>query len=311
MSEKRMFQVLIEWDGEQPPSTWYSRMHKLAGKVRGDKDESPVQRRDDKGLIFQEGAILCPSEWLARSLATYAKYEFGARSVALAEVTIKQDFQASKEDWEILERLQTHLSKRGPKPDAQQWTVTCLEEMRAYGAEEVHPLQCPHCNSTRILARKGAEREYQDDGADIVELWVRTRFAGSHFEPVDVNEFHDTAAPVYADTEVLGDKDALMVAMIESAGGLHEQLERMTRQDALAVLDGIFCARRYNEAGTRKDARVLAAARFFEMGGLPTQASLMETPTPDILDAASMVGARRTAEVLLSVYADTEPDNYV
>jgi len=40
-----MFLVLIEWDGLQPPTSYYNRLKSLGIRVRGDKSEAPVVRR--------------------------------------------------------------------------------------------------------------------------------------------------------------------------------------------------------------------------------------------------------------------------
>jgi len=72
-----MYIVIIEWDGLKVPTGFYHRLKALAARgVRGDKDVPALERRiaqEKVGIIIQEGAIIVPSESLARLLALLAR----------------------------------------------------------------------------------------------------------------------------------------------------------------------------------------------------------------------------------------------
>lgn len=294
-----LFFVAIEWDGEQPPSTWYERMHYLAGRVRGDKDETPVVRRDnDSGVIFQEGLILTPSESLARTLAFLARDKFEAAAVAVGEAVINPAFTMSREDAAIINRISRTLGKRGRKPKPQDWVVTCIEEMTTYGVNESQPIQCPHCRGMRIRVRPGTRTGYRDDHDDILALWIRTRFAGPHWEPagVDMLTDIDPVPPAIDDIEFGSDLDSEFVAGLQNSG-IAEQIEHLPRFKQLELLDAVYVARRFTNSAKRQTARINAVAKYFQYGGTRSDFAIAETPIPDLLDTAAVMGDERAARL--------------
>lgn len=50
-----MFIAVIEWDGKQPPTTYYNRLRSMGLKVRGDKEKAPVVRRASTARTFSQG----------------------------------------------------------------------------------------------------------------------------------------------------------------------------------------------------------------------------------------------------------------
>lgn len=154
--------VIIEWDGEIPPSNYYRRLHRLALRVRGDDDEKamgPVARRtndgeNETGIIFQEGCVICPSEDLARQVAFMAQ-EHGAKNVLLGSANISDTFTQTPRDTEIIDRITKVLGKRGRKPAAVKWAISCKNCLQVTNHETWSPLNCPHCGGMLITARKG------------------------------------------------------------------------------------------------------------------------------------------------------------
>lgn len=290
-----LYLVLIEWDGENPPTKWYDRMHELAGRVRGDKTVSPVKRREGRGVIFQEGAILCGSESLARELAYVASVECGAGSVAFYDASYRE-LNMTRQDAEILQKIEASLGKRGPKPKEALYTITCLEEMKAYEVEVSRPIQCPNplCSGLRINVRPGKQWLWADDGDFIVSLWLRTRFAGPHWEPVKLG---GNRKPPAVDDIVIGKAKEKKLAASMNASGLVPVLDAMPRKQALEILDAIFVGRAYYDTDKRADARIQSAARYFAIGGSPVGLVLTETPEPDLFDASLMLGADVVAKL--------------
>ena len=75
---KTLHQVLLEWDGEAPPSRWYRRLEKIAGVTvrKGDDNKSVsalVRRARGNETIAQEGNVICSSYSLARQIAALAQ----------------------------------------------------------------------------------------------------------------------------------------------------------------------------------------------------------------------------------------------
>lgn len=295
----KLYVVLIEWDGEQPPTTWYKRMHTLAGRVRGDDALSVVERRADQGVIFQEGCILCKSESLAKVLAVYARDWFNASAVSVGVATVTTNWGMSKADAEIVQRVQTALSKRGRKPPDEAYVITCHEEMRAYAVTTSRPVQCPHCAGLRIHVRRGHLNKYRDDGqGSAYDLWLRTRFTGAHWEPTELDG--ETTPPNVGDLELLGTKDSAITADMAGATGLQRALEAMgDRRLALQVLDALYVARRHTDSDKRGAARLAAVTEYMMMGGDVTGLLLIEQDdAPDLLDTAHALGAQQAARLM-------------
>jgi len=291
--DETLYFVAIEWDGEQPPSTWYERMHRLAGRVRGDKSQTPVVRRDDdSGVIFQEGLIFTPSESLARTLGFLARDEFGATAVAIGEAVVKPTFTMSREDSAVINRIAATLGKRGRKPNKQNWVVTCLEQMRTFVTNESYPIQCPNCRGMKIRIRPGNVNAYRDDGDDIFNIWVRTRFGNSpHWEPTSVDMVADDETPVAPkiDDVQLGERDSEFVAELRNSG-IVDQIEKQPRFIQLEILDAVYVSRQFVSTAKRTTSRVNAIAKYFQTGGTRTDFAMAETAVPDLLDTASTMG---------------------
>lgn len=302
--------VLIEWDGEKPPRRWYSRMHKLAGRVRGDKGESPLTRRDGgKGIIFQEGCIICPSESLARQMAFQVRDQFGASAVSIGEARMTDKFQMTRADAAVMERVEQSLGKRGRKPPEKDWVITCLEEMKAYHVKIDRPLQCPHCSGLRVHVREGLYGKLEDDGDDVLRLWLRSRFVGPHWEPMGLST--DGSAtfypPSFESVEILNEREADAATKIDASDVL-KVAEKLDRNEAIELLDAIFVGRTYVDAEKRTAARVEAVTQYFLMGGQPKGISIAETPTPDLLDTAAMLGPEYAARLMLD-YGNGHDEN--
>lgn len=299
MSETAWF-VIIEWDGAQPPGTWYNRMHRLAGKVRGDKEQSPLQRREDKGIIVQEGCIITKSESLARELALAAD-ELGASLVMKYEGE-GDVFQGTRADHEVHRRVEEVLSKRGRKPKPERWAITCLEEMAVFEKETAEPMQCPRCSGLRVhsrpLGEAGSIRPFKDDGDDILRLWIRTRFAGPHWEPRPIAD-RGLPAPDFDLIDVGAPREAKVISTLDGSE-LVDILAGMPRNTAIDVLDAVFIARAYHDPDRRTEQRLTAITKFFGMGGSPIGITLPETPVPDLFDAATLLGPGRAASLMMT-----------
>jgi len=298
MSET-LWMVVIEWDGMQPPGTWYNRMHRLAGKVRGDKSESPMARREAKGVIVQEGCIILKSPSLAAELAMDAE-ELGASLVMKYEAE-GDVFMGTRQDHEVHKRIEAVLAKRGRKPEPEKWAITCLEDMAVFLHETAEPIQCPNCSGLRVhsrpLGKVGKLNRFKDDGDDILRLWIRTRFAGPHWEPVKIDG-RGIPAPSFDDIDVGATREAKAISTLDGSG-LVDALEKLPRKEAIDILDAVFVARVYHDEERRTEKRLSAITKFFSLGGSPIGITLPETPIPDLFDAATLLGPARAATLML------------
>lgn len=290
-----MWIVLIEWDGKQPPTKFYRRMKGLSFSVRGDKEVSPLARRDTgKGVIFQEGAILTTSHSQATLIATIATEE-GALNVSVGQAKLQDNFIPSREDLQVLNRINQVMGKRGPKPPSEMWTVSCTECAQATTVETPHPINCPNCGGMLIHARRGGAITFADPGGDVFEAWLRTRFAGPHWEPTAVNG-KGVPAPVV--DEIYSDKERETAVLLKAAPVM-AQLRTMGREVAFEFLDAMFVNRSYRSNEKRLNRRMEVAVEFFKRNGNPADFRLTEPPQPDLVDAAGVVGINEVVTWLL------------
>lgn len=287
--------VLIEFDGAQPPSRYYRRIHGLSFKVRGDKEVGPLARRDTgKGVIFQEGAVIAASESLARTIAMIATDE-GAVNVSIGRVKLDEHFFRTRQDEAILARIERTMGKRGKKPPAQPWVIACTECVQTNAVNHHAPVNCPNCGGLLIHIRPGQPQRFRDPGGDVFDVWLCSRFAGPHWEPVEF----DPAAPLPpAEVELLNDRERQAAALI-AASPVLEKLRQMPRDVALAFLDAMLVNRAYRDKEARLAARIEAATAFFKRDGNPAAFRLNEPAQPDLADATAVLGAEMVATWLL------------
>ena len=305
-----MYIIVIEWDGKKPPTTYYNRLRSYGihvgrktfdGGLKVDKNLGPSARRSFKkvatgsGTIVQEGAIVCASESLARNVALLAE-EHGARTVQYGSVEL-EDVVMSNEDYEIINRVEKHLGKRGrPSVELFNWTVTCLEECKTFFVEDKRFVtNCPNCNGLRIKTRKGEPTKLAiPDTGDIIEDWFRHRFSSGEFEiPLD-----DTVEPPVIDIESLDEKERDAVKAVKNSA-LNDLLSALTiKEEAFEILDSVFASRAFISQKARNDSRVRACANLFGLGVDPADVSLIENvASADLLDATPVYGLENTVEL--------------
>lgn len=301
------FLTVIEWDGLIPPRKWYRRLHRMIGGVRGDKGKSVVERRAEKGIIAQEGAILCSSRSLARALGQMA-YEFGAAQVWIspAPCALENEFGFSKEDREILTRVEARLSRRGRKEDPESWVVTCRECLETFAHHSERPLQCPKCKGLAVQVRRGTIRTFTDDPAvDILKAWKNTRFYHRNFEFTQVKASGGDKVVSDEDDVLLTEpRELAALSLLNGANGFLSLVRAMPREHAFELLDAIFVARGYMTQKDRAHARLESITTYIRLGGELSGFSLAEIATePDLFDAAAVIGSTGACRYALQ-YAD-------
>ena len=204
---KFAYQLIIEWDGKKPPTSFYNRMREYGLSVRGrggkakglENDQTPLARRlfhtkKGWGVIAQEGIILVETENLLQQLTQWAQY-YGARSVMTGRFLIEQT-ALEESDRGALEAFVKAWTKTGPKRAAELgiYVITCRDELKTFERElEATPLQCPDCLSTNFNARMGKQdvfmsAKYRADDMPLFDYWLATRFSTGMFElPIMVN----------------------------------------------------------------------------------------------------------------------------
>lgn len=299
-----MYIVVIEWDGRQPSTTYYNRMHALGLRVRnGERTDSPLARRQiaDGSVIAQEGAVLCASESLARAVAMYAQDD-GAAFVKLGTVEAKT-FHAAQEDVETYQKIEAVFGRRGrPSGQKSTWVVTCLEEMKSFlHSEEDYAVgRCPHCSGVRIKSRPGEMFSLMfPDSGNIIEAWTRHRFTTGNFElPNDGT----TKPPAVATVEgMMKPDDAKCLATIKNSPELVNALNVLPRETAARVLDAVLSARQYHSVERRSTERVKACIYLFKRQVDSDDVSLTEQAKYDLLDASVVLGADEAARLWLTV----------
>lgn len=211
MSDKG-YLVVIEWDGEKPPTPFYHRVRRLTSGVRQDDDEearslSPITRRsnrNDNAVVMQEGAIYCVSRSLARALAILAE-SYGAANVEIATVSKMSPIVATKSDLEALSKINKILGRRG-RPPHRSWrtlTLNCFEEVMSYRiSTDKEIVNCPECGSLATSIHYGHpsmnqesdsdfRMRYQDGKVGLFERWAILRSVhrtGISFFPIQDKE---------------------------------------------------------------------------------------------------------------------------
>lgn len=317
--------VIIEWDGQKPPTRYYNRLARLVagnedvttGAIRGKghQVQDVIERRtladNPGGIVAQEGCVICMSESLALQIASYVKHEIAPGmekpvTVAIGKVELDYNLSMSAELSPVFARAEEVMAKRGRRAKAQPWVVTCRECLTASPIMASQPLNCPHCGGLRIHSRKGQPVRYHDTQDPILTFWARTRFSGPAFEPAEIAEdWQDAQAPrEFADLDAIDASEKVDQAFKAIAqSDLPAVLEGMDRATAIAVLDAIFTAKAYYSPEARQTARVTAVAKYFEKharsGIAPRMVSIAEIGV-DLLDVALIMGADRAVELMMS-----------
>ena len=302
--------VIIEWDGAKPPTRFYDRMHGIGLYVRGNKDESPLQRRADMNLraarggdpaiICQEGAVVCGHESTARLV--YQEAEFcGAKAVQLHNCNAVT-WSLSTEDARAFKRIEDTFGKRGrPSIETvkQDWVVTCFEHAASFPMQDaVYAEHCPECSGTRVRSRPGVEEHYKVPSGDVFEAWKRHRFVNGTFERPIAD---DTAKEPPKQTSQDDDKEAATVRKIAANKDLIARLAKLKRESALAVLDAIFCSRTYISDTARKENRIRTVVALYEKGIKPTEVGLLEMKDAvEFVDASGVLPPEKVAAMFLA-----------
>lgn len=294
--------VVLEWDGDKPPTTFYNRMRKLGLLVRGDKDISPLKRRAmyEGSVIAQEGAIICSSQSLANLVAIYAQQD-GAKNVMIATAT-PVEFHASQDDVNVLNKVEAIYGKRGrPSGEKQNWAITCLEECKSYQSEdEAYAVgNCPYCRGAVIKTIPGDIPVWKMPDGDVFEAWTRHRFAGGEFF---ISHESDQAAEPPAKANITHVAEAKTVEMMRNSADFIVAINKMPRHTAIRVLDAVLASRTHMRYETRKENRVKSAIYLFERNADPKKVSLSEpTDKVDLLDAGTIAGAENIGSLWLSI----------
>jgi hypothetical protein len=294
--------VIIEWDGEKPPTTYYNHLKRLilgknAPLVRGDYDQGPLARRaakSDKGVIFQEGCIICGSESLAYAIANLAKMN-GATFVQLGKVELAEVAAvADSGDDEMMAHLQSVLGKRGRPTERHDWAVSCFEELAvAELYQESDVLNCPSCHGLRIRSRRGGAKSYAPPAQSLpsdeaLSYWRSVRFEYGYFHFSRLDDFGGKPAdPKPAITDV---RDMAMWNTIASSD--LSFLEGLPARAQVKLLDAIFSSRSYIPAAVRLEHRVKAIATTLMRVEVKGGIRMGEDPDEvDLWDAAYHIGA--------------------
>lgn len=322
------YAVIIEWGGQAPPNRWYDWLYKLAtlhvreGKttfVEADAQEADIsvlaQRATEKGVIAQEGAIICASESLARTIANLAARGMavkqrggGSRLVKPREVLVgpfsPQPILATPQDEEALARIQIQFGRKGRKPaQAETFTVCCLEERRTYTIEGHTAVNCPACGATNVKIAHGQPPTWADPGGTVLEGWLRTRFASDEF--MIPQEGGTLPAPPVS-TVKTREAQAYIQNLIASPLML-QVMGIVDRGEAFQILDAAYTARVHMNGERRLRQRVETATVYLRAGGSPMGIQLGELPDRyDLLDA-SVLGPAYIAGLLLK--GSEQPSN--
>lgn len=316
---KHYWMCVIEWDGMQPPKKWYRRLHAFGLVIRGDGDKGlgALQRRAQEGkegaVVFQEGCILCATEDTARTLALLAQeiaIEFGSIiNVAVAQVQMQLQITRTPQDSQILSRIAGTLGKGGRQPNPKNWVVSCQGCGQVTEVYAPYTNMCRNCSGFLIRIREGHALTFRDNGVmPLFDFWLITRFYfRTHWEPADIADY-GTVAPVgTVDPRDLRSADCHAVEALRHTCAL-PFLDSLDRQDALLLLDAMFISRRYRKQSEREERRLRVLQQVIRSSGDASFAQMMmESPTPDLVDAAALPSIGETGAAAYLVAAQGVP----
>jgi hypothetical protein len=289
------FNVILEWDGSKPPTTFYKRLHQLGIRVRGDKKLSPIARRaianatDEDGRSYgatvtaQEGSIICASESLAHLIASIA-VDQGAKNVHIAETIIKP-FRASIDDIEALASINAIFGRRGrPSAETFDFCVTCFEQAATFAVNGARYVAvCPSCGGTMIRKRIGLKNSYRPikGGESTASFWLNTRFSSGKFEVPEITPLGEEPESVeidYIDPEEIK--------------GVQAVLASSEMQYDLSIMDKLFISRAHTDPDRRLRGRIAAITEAIKLGMPDDQIDLLGSDTRcDPFDLACVIGA--------------------
>lgn len=319
----RLYEVIIEWNGKQPPTKWYRYLEKLTGmSVRKNGTDSlniisDRMNAGDYGVIIQEGCIRCGSYSLARTIYFLAKAGLWVdtkdgpelikpAAVILAEVS-DLSVEMTPADEEALALMNVTFSHRGRQVgDPIMWTVSCFEDLASYETESHSVINCPHCGGLHMRARPGERLYLADPGGPIEWAWMRTRFATGIWE---VPRKGNAVPPGKVD--IKDEREKEVVGLVVNSLELKEILDCMDREEAMRVLDAAFVARAYWSEDRRIKARVEAYMEFSLLFKERHDKARMyeDSRSVDIFTAAGPIGPEWAASKLFQHIIKTEPGN--
>jgi hypothetical protein len=307
------FIVIIEWDGGIPPTPYYHRLRKLTSGVRGDDEKPVIARRsanvsDEKmaGLTLQEGAIITPSETLARSIAGLAR-RYGAPSVHIGEVSLKNYTHMTVEDEKALDRIDEAYGRRGRPLRAHGWQVSCIECMATYFVEKASYVpNCPSCGGF-VLVTYPAKRPFTytpfpyNEEHSLLNEWLIACFGtGKFMVPMDDMTLQGYSAkgmksskmPKSIDNvRIVDPMEREIVDIIQGSDYTQHLVDTLPRDTVFAILNGVFASRRYYTPDHRSGKRIKAVMAIMADGYKGSIRMSEDEIQIDLLDASSVYSA--------------------
>lgn len=298
---KKVYALIMEWDGNKPSSTFYARRNKLCDmKVRGDKEINIITRRakEDIGAILQEGCIVSSSESLIDTLAMIAEEEAARQGVSISTMVIEGEMRqrkTSEEVFNFFRRVQDVFGMRGRKPLPETFVVTCLERLETYFIEAVGVAATPK-GSLRFNVIK-ANSIPNNKVPSTFEQYINARFTSGTFI---VGSFSENGKDIPQDINI---SDELKNKLASISNGYNTgKLPVLTNNGEMLVIDAVVAARLYYSKEDVMNARLSAITEYFKLGGTPDKVKLMvDDNCADVLDGAVILGPELVAQWALKI----------
>lgn len=300
------YTLMVEWDGNRPPTRWYNRLAALGLSIRSDKksdeDESPLSRRyhpGSAGVTHQEGAIILQKESAARALGYLAR-SMGAKAVTVG-YTVPIELKMTNDDAAVMNRIKTTLERRGRPPEKQDWVISCRDCGRTSPYNGARPSHCPHCNSFLFWQRTGIQVVLKDyRGLNLFDNWITSRFVTGGWEKPIINRDNPDAidCPAKDAKEIdISDPKASEHAKSIKKTRLYQQVheayynrQTINREQAMALLDAGFLVL-FRDEEKRKNNRIRSITNYIQNDGNMDGVQLINDSTIDSFDVYSIVGS--------------------
>lgn len=275
-STQIVYLLVIEWDGNRPPTRWYNRLASLGLYIRGSKEQSPLARRKaPTGVVHQEGALFLESLSQAKTLALLAK-SMGAVTVTVGETRILNTLMTNQ-DRDALTRIHTTLGRRGRPPKDDNYAVTCHDCLHTTEVLGQEPPNCELCGSFRITVRQGKKvrlKSITDQDMPLMRQWLNTRFVTGVWEEPLINDKQEREVKKveYSELDTNVQQTIYRVLGIKQGGTtLLNQLSYALEQkriDGAKALRYLDVAYRVVQLDIRErlDKRALAIAEWYRQG---------------------------------------------
>lgn len=318
--QSNIWVVVVEPDGEQPPTTWYNFLSEVMNiKTRRlsipDKDEvvEPLVRRggeEHPAVTAQECVYFFSSEAAAKTVANEAEYyqkQGVFKNIFMGQFRPTELVMSEAEKEAILNMRRKRTQRGRPskeQSEVKEFTVTCKSCANSFKTEtsEKKLTRCPNCYGTLIEYYSGEDIELREN-PDLtnVQNWFSHRFIRGRYHITELSQDTGKNMVVHPDhiNTVRREPKETYGKMLKSPA--IDFINKMDIDEAFYVLDAIYCSVSTKTTEQRTIDRQACVAKYFEQGGQPDTRLKFKVSDEvfDLIDASSIIGSDKATRLTL------------